>query len=194
MNDLFSHVRSYHEYQSNIYWLPFKGELKTDKTFPPTFRKDPRSGTGLGRNYRKLRFPGHPIKRGGGGGKRILCDGSFAEFLRSRSTPLCATLPRRRGGMHGEFYSSVRGKGVEEGFRPSLAPPSAPRGKEIRANKKATLRILIPGIPCSRKYGDHHILKFLHRVILFILVYSILNIEMVHIKVRIKLYFEFKIK
>lgn len=36
MNDLFSHVRSY---QSNIYWLPFKGELKTDKTFPPTFRK-----------------------------------------------------------------------------------------------------------------------------------------------------------
>lgn len=57
MNDLFSHVRSYHEYQSNIYWLPFKAELKTDKTFPPTFRKDPRSGTGLGRNYRKLRFP-----------------------------------------------------------------------------------------------------------------------------------------
>lgn len=84
-----------------------------------------------------------------------------------------------------------QGEGVEEGFRPSLAPPSAPRGKEIRANKKATLRILIPGIPCSRKYGDHHILKFLHRVILFILVYSILNIETA---VCIKLYFEFKIK
>lgn len=88
-------------------------------------------------------------------------------------------------------FTVQSGKGVEEGFRPSLAPPSAPRGKEIRANKKATLRILIPGIPCSRKYGDHHILKFLHRVILFVLVYSILNIETA---VRIKLHFEFKIK
>lgn len=43
MNDLFSHVRSYHEYQSNIYWLPFKGELKT-KLFHRLFEKIPEAG------------------------------------------------------------------------------------------------------------------------------------------------------
>lgn len=95
-----------------------EGGLKTDKTFPPF---DPRSGTGLDRNYRKLRFPGHSIK--GGGGKGILCDGSFAEFLRSRSTLYVQPSPDAEGGgVHGEFYSSVRGGGNGRGFPAPVSP------------------------------------------------------------------------
>lgn len=138
----------YHKYQSNtirlkiIYWLASRqGYPKTDKTFPPFPGQIPEAGPGLDRNYRKLRFPGHPIRgeEGGRWRKENFMRRIVRRIFKKSFHPLCATLPRRRGRRNARWILQFS-QGVEEGFRPSLDPPSAPRGKEIRANKKATLR------------------------------------------------------
>ena len=129
-----------------IYWLPFTARvvLKPTKLF---HRSIPEAGPGwivIIESFDSLATPLRGKWRKGNFVRRIV-RGIFKKSFH----PLCATLPRRRGRRSARWilqFSQGR-RGEREWKRvsgPSLAPPSAPRGKEIRANKKATLRILIP--------------------------------------------------
>lgn len=135
--------------------------LKPTKLFHQRFEEVPRSGDRVViiEGFDSLRPPSYEGEELRGGGKRILCDGSFAEFLRSRST-LYVQPSLDAEGMHGEFYSSAGGEG--EGSLPALPPRHEARKFEL-------IKRLPYDSNSPRKYdGDswmrHQLLKFFHRV------------------------------